>query len=341
MTRTAHLVGSIPLDSAEEAMTAALERMGPNLRSLPDGETGERTNWIIHIVESFRRHPDLELKSEGAWTDYSDIPRFAIRKGATLTGESLDFGHTADFDANSPTFLKLREQHGLKDVAYQLGLPGDFDMALFTLGPLAAFQHRRPFTEATLRTIRAVYERAGDDVVFQLEVPAELVFVAKMPAPLQSAMAAYLARGITRLVEQAPEGARFGVHLCLGDMNHRALGTMSDVSPLVHLTNAIAASWPHGRRLEFIHAPLAAAIEPPPNRRRFYAPLAKLRLPADVDFIAGFAHEDQPISAQLTLRDHLDGLLGRPVGVATACGLGRRERQPALAALDRTAALVS
>ena len=340
MSRIAHLVGSIPLDSAEEAMTEALERLGPNLRWLPDGETGERTNWIIHIVESFRRHPDLELTSEGKWSDYDDTPRFAIRKGHTLTGDSLDFGHAADFEQSYPAFLKLREQAGHDDLAFQLGLPGDFDMALFTLGPLGAFQHRKPFTEATLRTIRTVHASAGDDVVFQIEVPAELVFVAKMPPPLQPAMAALLARGITGLAAQSPQGARFGVHLCLGDMNHRALGRMSDVSPLVHLTNAIAKAWPAERRLEYIHAPFAAAIEPPPNRRGFYAPLTKLKLPAEVAFIAGFAHEDQPLVAQQALRDHLDQLLGRPVGIATACGLGRREREPALAAMDRCAALL-
>ena len=153
-------------------------------------------------------------------------------------------------------------------------------------------------------------------------------------------MAAFLARGITQLARQSPDGARFGVHLCLGDMNHRALGRMSDVSPLVHLTNAIAAKWPAGRPLEFIHAPFAAAIEPPVNRRSFYAPLSKLRLPAQVDFIAGFAHEDQPFEAQRALRDYLDELVGREVGIATACGLGRREAEAAVAAIDRTAELV-
>lgn len=339
MSRLAHLVGSIPLASAKEAMAAGLDRLGPALRWLPDGETGERRNWILHIVESFRTHPDLELKREGGWTDYDDTPVFRIRRGATLTGESLDFGHVADFQASYPTLLALREQHGRPDLAYQLGIPGDFDMALFTLGPAGAFTHRTPFTESTVRTIRAVHEQAGDDVVFQIEVPAELVFVAKMPPPLQRPMALLLGRGITRLVAQAPQGARFGVHLCLGDMNHRALGRMRDVSPLVHLSNAIIASWPSDRRLEFIHAPFAAAEEPPPNSRGFYEPLRSLQLPDDVELIAGFAHEEQSLEAQRALRDHLDSLLGRPVGVATACGLGRREPEPALATMDRVAAL--
>ena len=341
MTRRAHLVGSIPLESAEAAMTAALDRTGPALQSLPDGETGERRNWIIHIIESFRRHPDLELVREGGWTDYSDIPAFRVRKGHTLTGDSLDFGHVADFEHSYPVFRKLREQRGLDGLVFQLGLPGDFDMALFTLGPARALRHRRAFTEATLRTIRTVHAQAGRDVIFQIEVPAELVFVAKAPAAAQRAVAALMARGIAGLAQRSPEGARFGVHLCLGDMNHRALGRMRDVSPLVHLTNAIAAAWPSGRPLDYVHAPFAAAEEPPPNRRGFYRPLERLRLGSGVEFIAGFVHEDQALSAQRALRDHLDELVGRQVGIATACGLGRREPASALAAMDRMAALLT
>lgn len=42
--RAVHLVGSIPADNAEQAMRTAVERLGEHLRTLPDGETGERRN---------------------------------------------------------------------------------------------------------------------------------------------------------------------------------------------------------------------------------------------------------------------------------------------------------
>ncbi len=68
--RHAHLVGSIPGDTPREAMQLAMTTLGPQLRSLPDGETGERRNWIISIIESLRAHPDLELAKEGDGSDY-------------------------------------------------------------------------------------------------------------------------------------------------------------------------------------------------------------------------------------------------------------------------------
>lgn len=41
--RFAHLVGSMPYDNEEAAMTKALDAIGGHLHSLPDGEIGMKT----------------------------------------------------------------------------------------------------------------------------------------------------------------------------------------------------------------------------------------------------------------------------------------------------------
>ena len=114
---------------------------------------------------------------------------------------------------------------------------------------------------------------------------------------------------------------------------------MKDVSPLVHLTDALVSRWPAGRPLEFVHVPLAAADEPPARDPAFYAALAGLRLPPEVRFVAGLVHEDRTLDEQLRTRALLDDLLGRPVDVATSCGLGRRTQAAAESTMDRAAAL--
>ena len=340
--RSAHLVGSTPFDSADEAMDLALARLGGRLRTLPDGETGERRNWIIHIVEALRRNPDLEVKREGKWGDYDDTLTFAVRPGHSLRAETLDFGHVAAFEASYPRFVERRTALGPagEGLRFQVGIPGDFDLTLFTLGPLAAFRRRAPFTDATVTEIRRIFEKAGDDVVFQLEIPAELIFVARAPGPLQPLAARLLARIVTGLPKRSPRGARFGIHLCLGDMNHRALGRMHDVRPLVLLANAIARAWPKDRPLDFVHAPFAAAVEPPPLDDAFYAPLRSLRLPVGTRFVAGFVHEGRSLEEQRRLLGVIDALVGRRVDVATSCGLGRRDRDAALATIDQARALI-
>jgi hypothetical protein len=341
VARSAHLVGSIPAGDAEGAMRLALDRLGHRLRFLPDGETGERRNWLISDVESFREHPDFEVKKEGDWSDYDKLLVFKLRRGHRPKAATLDFGKVAAFEQSWPTFQKLREEAGDPELAFQVGIPGDLDMPFFVLGPVWAFRHRRPFREATAREIREIFERAGRDVVFQVELPVEMVMVARMPGPLQAPMATFLARGIARLVREAPEGARFGVHLCLGDMNHRALGKMTDAAPLVRLANAIAKAWPPGRPLEFLHAPFAAADQVPSTDPAWYAPLSGLRLPPSTRFVAGVAHEDQDLGAQGELVALIERLVGREVDVATSCGLGRRTLPAAAAALDRTAELTA
>lgn len=339
VARSAHLVGSLPGGDADDAMRLALNTLGASLQTLPDGETGERHNWIIHIIEAMRTHPDLEVKKEGDWSDYDKTPVFRVRKGHTLRADSLDFGHVKTFEENWPVFERLRTEQGKPDLAFQAGVPGDFDMALFTLGPAGAFRHRSAFRRATLREIREIYRRAGKNVVFQIEIPAELAFVARMPAPARPLMAASMARGVARLVQLSPAGARFGIHLCLGDMNHRALASMPDTTPVVLLANAIVKAWPPGRDLEFVHAPFAAAEKMPRTDPAWYAPLVQLRLPESTRFAAGFVHEDQDLEEQRELRGLIERNVGREVDVSTSCGLGRRTRPAAVAALERTAAL--
>jgi len=339
VSRSAHLVGSIPADNAEDAMRLALSQVGPHLRFLPDGETGERYHRILHIIEGFRDHPDLELKKDGDWSDFDKIPVFKVRRGRELRGAALDFGHIAAFEESWPTFRKLREEAGDPELTFQVGLPGDFDMSLFTLGPAGPLGHQRPFREATVREIREIFAQGGREVLFQLELPAELVAVARTPGPSQALVARLLARGVAGLAREAPEGARFGVHLCLGDMNHRALGRMADATPVVRLANAIAKAWPAGRPLEFVHAPFAAAEKVPRTDPAWYAPLSSLRLPSTTRFVAGFIHEDQDLGQQRELLALIERLVGREVDVSTSCGLGRRELSAATAALKHTRAL--
>src|SRR3954468_23462932 len=89
--RGTHLVGSLPAPGPAEAMAQALATVGGGLRSPPDGETGERHHWIIHIIEGLRSHPDLEVVKDGDWSDYDRTPVFRVKRGRSLSG--LDFGH--------------------------------------------------------------------------------------------------------------------------------------------------------------------------------------------------------------------------------------------------------
>lgn len=334
--RAVHLVGSTPFADTDEALDLFYERIGPRLRTVPDGETGDRQDWIQGLIESFRQHSKLEPARPGDWSDYDKTPTFRVRRGEKLTSRDLDLGYLRHFEASWPAFA-ARRTDGQR---FQVGVPGDLDLSFFTFGnPVRALRHRAAFRNATLRDVRAIHARAGDDVVYQLEVPFELIGLTFMPAVAGRVAAAFFARVIADLVRRAPEGSRWGIHLCLGDMNHRSMGRLKDVGPIVWQANAIIDRWPAGRVLDFIHAPLAAGIEPPPLEPEFYAPLRDLRLPEETRFIAGFVHEERTFTEQQKLLGELDALLGRPVDVACSCGLGRRSREDAVRTIDLAVAL--
>lgn len=343
--RAAHLVGSTPFRDASEALDILLARLGPHLVTVPDGETGSRQQWIQGLLDSFQEHPDLEPAKPGDWSDYDKTPTVRVRRGHRFSSDRLDLGYLRHFQESWPAYQDRRgvANGALRsDLRFQVGIPGDFDLAFFTFGnPLAALRYQSVFRNATLRDVRAIHAQVGGDVVYQLEVPFELIVLTQIPGPLVGPAAAYFAGGITRLIRGAPAGTRWGIHLCLGDMNHRAMGRLDDVRRIVALSNAIVDRWPAGRHLDFMHVPLAAAAEPPPADLAFYAPLQDVRLPAATRFVGGFVHDERTLTEQRTLLSELDRLIGRPIDVACSCGLGRRDTAAALAAIERTAELCS
>ena len=56
-----HFVGSIPLESSEDVFRHLSKEVGPFLRRIPDGETGERTLWIKFQQQMLMEHPAVEL----------------------------------------------------------------------------------------------------------------------------------------------------------------------------------------------------------------------------------------------------------------------------------------
>lgn len=313
---------------------------GARLRTLADGEVGERRDWVAHIIEKLREHPDVELVSDGGYTSYDDQPVFKVRKGHRLAGDSLELGHAARAEESYEAFSGLRAQHGLDGVAFQVGIPSDLDIALFSFGPAGAFRRRGAFRAALVREISEIAAWAGDDGVFQIECPAELVMIASAPPPLRPALARMLARPLMRLVTAAPPGSRFGVHLCVGDLQNRALRHLSDTGPIAAFAKALVRAWPRDRRLEFLHLPFASGDRPAPADARFYLPLRKLRgTPAGPRIVAGLVHESQSLADQRVVLGLVEAAVGRVVDVGPSCGLGRRTPEVAQTVLSRAVAI--
>lgn len=53
-SRNVHLVGSVPLANAHDVFVTVSAALGPRLLRIPDGETGERIDWIAHLEPLLR-----------------------------------------------------------------------------------------------------------------------------------------------------------------------------------------------------------------------------------------------------------------------------------------------
>jgi hypothetical protein len=84
-SRHVHLVGSVPLADATTVFTTASEALGPRLKRIPDGETGERSDWIAHLEAVFANNPALE-KSDEIFRLHATAPgrtRYRLKPGKT------------------------------------------------------------------------------------------------------------------------------------------------------------------------------------------------------------------------------------------------------------------
>lgn len=340
-SRAVHLVGTVPAADASQAFEVFAATLDGRLpHSIPDGETGDRLDWIERIIEGLKNHPDLYVAEDGDWSGYEQTPRLDVRKGRRLT--SLELDYTRYFEESWPAWKEFSERVG-GDHVLQVGIPGHIDLALVTFGfkPEKGLRNLAPFRDATVREITRIHAVAGDDVIFQLEIPIPLILLSRLPAAVQPLVANRLAAELIKVIERSPMGARFGLHLCYGDMNNEAMGDPEDSGALVRLANALVAVWPEAQKLEFVHAPFARGSEPPSLEPEFYAPLSGLKLPPGVRFAAGLVHEAHGLETLVGLRDRVESLIGQAVDVGAACGLGRRDRERAEANLELSRAVAT
>lgn len=339
--RYTHMVGGFPgRGDARAAMAAQLRVLGDSLLTLPDGERATRQlpardQWIQPELAALRGLPGVISHNETAgYTGYDDYPWYE----ASLPLKAQDFAPVVilqrAFEESYPVFSEVRREAGFPGLRFQAGLPAPLDVALFGFRaasiaygggsqPGVSQELHGPIVEAKARQVLACHAQAPGDVVFQLESPAAVVLA--MQAADQDSAAAGVAGLLTELPRRCP-GTRWGVHLCNGDLGHKAATDPRSALPLAILAGQIAAQWPGGPDapvLEYVHLPFAAGGQPPALDPGWYKPLGELSLPPGCRLAAGFVHEGLDLPALRNLLGLIEEAYGAEVSVAATCGMGR------------------
>ena len=320
------LVGSIPLESAADAMTTFGSPLGAHLQAMPDGEVGMRRFWISRVhFQVLAIHPDLEVlqhprSDEGVERIYphdaSDNWNFKVRDGV----DKVVFGHPGwrlgfyqDAVNSFYVFNDLKAKGVLaKHLRFQVSMP-----SVVSALPPRVFPHPGDLDKVSPGYADAL--RAEAVAILEKIPPREAAIQLDCSTELQQAYGpdsdAAIARAVGYLRDVSrdlPEEAALGFHLCFGTLGGWPRFEPESLDRAVALANAIIEGV--GRRVDWVHIPLLNRSE-----ESYYAPLANLK-PKDARIYLGMIHNMDTFERRLTLaRRHLPQF-----GVGAYCGFGRR-----------------
>jgi ubiquinone/menaquinone biosynthesis C-methylase UbiE len=308
----AHLVGSVPLGSAEDVFRTAGAALGDRLRRVPDGETGPRADWIVWQYPVLSAQPQFEVAPPTP-EFYRALPRLRIREGEDAS--SIEFGSLGYAVAALGSYAKFRQ---LKRRG-ELPLWCRLQVCLPTpLAPIAAFvapDDQAAVEPAYEAAIRAEVEQIldaipQDQLAVQWDTNFEFgMLEGDLPAWFPDVKSGILER-LIRLSRLIPADVELGFHFCCGDGKDAGRRPPRDMGRLVEIANALSASL--DRPLNWIHMPAAG------GQPGFHAPLRELRLNPETELYLGVLPAED-------VRPRIDALheLAGDFGVATVCGWGR------------------
>lgn len=347
------LIGSMPFANEKEAMERALDKLGEELFSLPDGEIGERSDkypkgnraaWVQTIIDFCQADSENwevvdagKRGDNGFPMDYESGPRLKPKHAPSEMEHYLDFHWLDYFKSSYPLFKKLRAERGLDNLKFQVGLPTGLGATFPMMSPIQALRYTKSFNRRMAYEANEMLKIADSgDLIFQIEVPGEIAMAYQLPSFLVDLSL----RSIIGLVNGIEPKAPFGIHLCLGDLNNEALTRPKTLDKMVHFSNRLVAKWPRTHTLEYLHFPLAEGADPPPLDGTYYQALERIELPAGVRFVAGFIHDKRTEAEHQQILQTIESIRGHSVDVACSCGLGRRTPEVATELLDMSRKIV-
>jgi len=329
MSKELLMVGSMPLDTAEEVLTAFGKPLGKYLKTIPDGEIGTRRWWVSRVhCEVFAVHPDLEVtqrprRDDGVERlnphDNDDGWAFRVKPGV----ERVVFGHRGwrlgyarDAINSYFVFRTLREKGILPaHVRFQVSMPMVNSVVMLRTFPEPGDLDKvKPgYTDALRAELETILARIPhNDLAIQWDLAREISEInGGTPNVSPEGGIERNVRQVKDLSPHIPEGVDLGYHFCFGTLGGWPRFVPGDLGKTVEFANAVVES--SGRRVDWVHIPLIDTFDD-----AFVAPLADLK-PKGARVYLGAVHNMERFQERVAkARKYLPDF-----GVGAYCGLGR------------------
>lgn len=333
-----HFNGGVNLADTETVMRELATRVPVGVRRIPDGETGDRQNWIFYQLQRFWQTPGLEQADSGDPEEgYQALPKVRLADGTTAEDiDWPDLGYAAVYQDSYATFVRLRDEGVIPaGVRFQAQYPTPLASISGWIVPeeqalLEPSYERALF--ADLDTLLAAVPH--EDLAVQWDVAVEFgildggAFGQNEGQDFEGIVAR-----LVRCIDQVPADVPAGLHLCYGDYQHQHFIQPESLATQVRMSNAVVAG--AGRSVSWL------SFTVPQNRSdaEYFAPLADLEVPPDTELylaLVPYHPEDQEPGTTAEQISIVDELLGsREWGICTECGMARAQQEEISGLLDQ------
>ena len=337
----AHLVGSVPLADTETVFRTVCAELGPHLRRISDGETGERGRWIWFQREMLMSHPDMEEDPEAGpnrvyqWDGVLLRETTYLRLKPSVDPSAVQFstGYAEAAAASYTVFARLRDEGVIgPGTRFQVCLPTPMSLGYMYVSPASRDAFMPAYERALLQSLDGILAAIPHDrLSIQWDVCQEVLlfegYFSHRPPDYKEQVFDLLAR----LGERVPEAVEMGYHLCYGSPADAHLVMPTDMAVLVEIGNGLCSRL--ARRLDFLHIPVAD--DRPGND--YLKPLRELVLPDSAELVLGLLHYDDAEGDDARIAAVRE--FAPAFSVAAECGWGRTDpaRVPGLLANHRRA----
>ncbi|TAJ25779.1 MAG: hypothetical protein EPO67_20080 [Reyranella sp.] len=337
-----HLIGSIPLESSEQVFRTLAAELGPHLRRMPDGETGERSRWVYFQRQMLLDHPAMEIDPTVPpykfvqWDGkvVREIEQVRFKAGVDPAAVVFETGYDKAALASWDVFKRLRAFGAIAaGTRFQVCLPTPQASGyLYVSGPARETYfdvYERALKAALANIVKAI---PAGDLSIQWDVCQEVLAFEGYFKDRPSHYKAQTFDMLGRLGDAVPASVELGYHLCYGSPRDEHLVQPKDAGILVEMMEGIVAATK--RRIDFLHIPV------PKDRTddTYYAPLKAWKRPSATKLYLGLLHHDDEAGDRTRVtvaRRAIDEF-----GLSAECGWGRTEpgRLPGLLKGHRVAA---